>query len=67
MVKNVLVVIRWATMANAFIQTSRKMLMDADVDCEGDTTVVVNNPIKIFMMLMNRTAIATYVIQSVHF
>ena len=71
MVKNVSIVIRQVTMANAVIQTSRTILEDTEVDHEGDTMVVVDDPIKIFMMLTNRTVIATYMIQSliskVHF
>ena len=62
-VKNVLVVIGQATMANVVIQTSRTMLKDTEVGCEGDTKVVVDYPIQICMMLKNRTAIAIYMIQ----
>ena len=43
------------------------MLEDTEVDHKGDTTVVVDNPIKIFMMLTNRTALATYMNQSLLF
>ena len=62
MVKNVLVVIRWATIANAVIQTSRTMLEDVETGCKGDTNVGVDDPVKIFRMFKNRIAIVTYMI-----
>ena len=62
--QNVSVVIRQATMANAVIQTSKAIVEVMEVDHEGNTRVVVDDPIKIFMMLMNRTVIATCMIPS---
>ena len=50
-------------MANAIIQTSKTILEDVDADREGDIIVVVDDPIKVFMMLTNRTVIATCMIQ----
>ena len=54
-------------MANAVIQTSRTILEDPEADHKGDSMVVVDDPVKIFTMLTNRTAIATCMIQSLLF
>ena len=67
LVKGVSIVIRWAIMANAIIKTSRTIPEDMEADHDGGTTVVIDDPIKIFMMLMNITAIATCMIQSLLF
>ena len=67
-VKNVLVAVRQATMENAVIQTCRTMLEDVEEECKGGKSMVlVRQSHKDLIMLMNRTTVATYMIQTLLF